>query len=146
MPVAADRFAYLAMIGVGKTDEEGGQRAHQILDYSRSTPCIAAQFWFPPGYTSNAVRGQALRNRGTLKIPLRDGTEADMRSASVDDFINAGIAFADNPDTVFEQIREFSEHVGGIGHLLMMEHISHQDMVANRTLFSREVLPRLRDL
>jgi alkanesulfonate monooxygenase SsuD/methylene tetrahydromethanopterin reductase-like flavin-dependent oxidoreductase (luciferase family) len=149
MPTAADRFAYLAMVGVGETDEEGRQRAHQILDYSRSTPCTAAQFWFPPGYTSNEVSGQALKNRGTLKVPLRDGTEVDMQSASVDEFINAGIAFAGNPDTVFEQIREFSEHVGGIGHLLMMGqggHISHEDTVANLTLFSREVLPRLREL
>ena len=72
-----------------------------------------------------------------------------MQTATVDEFIDAGIAFAGNPDTVFEQIREFSNHVGGVGNLLMMGqggHISHADTVANLSLFSREVLPRLSEL
>ena len=144
-----DRFAYLAMIGVGDTDEEGRQRAHQILDYSRSSPRTAAQFWVPPGYAANEMTGKALKSSAPRTIPLRDGTPAIMQTASVDEFINAGIAFAGNPDTVFEQIREFSEHVGGIGQLLMMGqggHISHEETVANLTLFSREVLPRLKEL
>ncbi len=141
-----DRFAYLAIVGVGDTDDEGRRRAHQILDYSRTTPRTAAQFWFPPGYASAQVTGQALKHRGPLKIPLRDGRLTTMQTASVDEFVDAGIAFAGNPDTVFEQIREFNNHVGGIGHLLIMGqggHISHEDTVSNLTLFSREVLPRL---
>ena len=79
-------------------------------------------------------------------IPLRDGGEFVMQTGSVDEFVNAGVAFAGNPDTVFEQIKEFNEHVGGLGHLLMMGqggHISHEDTVGNLTLFSQEVLPRL---
>ncbi|MCH9671764.1 MAG: LLM class flavin-dependent oxidoreductase [Gammaproteobacteria bacterium] len=144
-----DRFAYLAMVGVGDTDEQGRARAHQILDYSRTTPRTASQFWFPPGFTSNEATGQALKHRSPLRIPLRDGKTALMQTASVDEFVNAGIAFAGNPDTVFEQIREFSDHVGGMGHLLMMGqggHISHEDTVDNLSLFSREVLPRLQEL
>ena len=61
-------------------------------------------------------------------IPLRDGGEFEMQTGTVDEFVNAGVAFAGNPDTVFEQIKEFNEHVGGLGHLLMMGqggHISH---------------------
>ena len=55
------------------------------------------------------------------------------------------LAFAD----VFEQIKEFNDHVGGLGHLLMMGqggYISHADTVANLNLFSREVLPRLAEI
>ena len=82
-------------------------------------------------------------------IPLRGGGEFEMQTGSVDEFIDAGIAFAGTPDSVFEQICEFNEHVGGLGHLLMMAqggHLSHEDTVANLTLFSKEVLPRLKDL
>ena len=82
-------------------------------------------------------------------IPLPDGSEFVMQTGSVEEFVNAGVAFAGNPDTVFNQILEFSEHVGGLGHLLMMGqggHISHADTVANLELFSKEVLPRLADL
>jgi alkanesulfonate monooxygenase SsuD/methylene tetrahydromethanopterin reductase-like flavin-dependent oxidoreductase (luciferase family) len=72
-----------------------------------------------------------------------------MQTGSVDNFINAGVAFAGTPDTVLAQIKEFNDHVGGIGHLLMMGqggHLSHEDTVANLTLFSEEVMPRLQDL
>ena len=147
--VTSDRFGYLAIVGVGETDEEGRRRADQILDYSRTTPRAASQFWLPPGYTSNEVTAQMLHNRGPNMIQLRDGGEFAMQYGTVDEFINAGVAFAGNPDTVFEQIKEFYDHVGGIGHLLMMGqggHISHEDTVGNLTLFSKEVLPRLKDL
>ena len=92
---------------------------------------------------------QRMKNPGPLMLPLRDGGEFAMQTGSVDEFVDAGIAFAGNPDTVFEQIREFNDHVGGLGHLLMMGqggHLSHEDTVDNLTLFSKEVLPRLKEL
>ena len=144
-----ERFGYLAIVGVGDTDEEGKRRADQILDYSRTTPRAASQFWFPPGYTSNEITAQMLHNRGPKMIPLRNGGQFEMQFGTVDEFIDAGVAFAGTPDTVFEQIKEFHQHVGGLGQLLMMGqggHISHDDTVSNLRLFSKEVLPRLSDL
>ncbi len=147
--VSADRFAYLAIVGVGETEEEGHRRADQILDYSRTTPRVARQFWFPPGYAPAEVTGQMLNNTAPRTITLRDGGKAVMQTGSVDEYIDAGIAFAGTPDTVYAQIKEFNDHVGGLGHLLMMGqggHLSHDDTVDNLTLFSKEVLPRLQDL
>ena len=144
-----ERFGYLAIVGVGDTDEEGKRRADQILDYSRTTPRAASQFWFPPGYTANEITAQMLHNRGPNMIPLRNGGQFEMQFGTVDEFIDAGVAFAGTPDTVFEQIKEFHQHVGGLGQLLMMGqggHISHDDTVSNLRLFSKEVLPRLSDL
>ena len=72
-----------------------------------------------------------------------------MQYGTVDEFIDAGVAFAGPPDMVFDQIKEFHDHVGGLGQLLMMGqggHISHEDTVANLKLFSKEVLPRLEEL
>jgi alkanesulfonate monooxygenase SsuD/methylene tetrahydromethanopterin reductase-like flavin-dependent oxidoreductase (luciferase family) len=147
--VNSDRFAYLGMVGVGKTAEEGRRRAHAILDYSRTTPRVDPQFWIPPGYVPPGVAGQMLKHNHPRTIPLRDGSTTLMRTASVDQFIDAGIAFAGTPDMVFEQIREFHDHVGGFGNLLMMAqggHLDHADTVENLTMFSQEVAPRLASL
>ena len=50
---------------------------------------------------------------------------------------------------VFDQIKEFHDHVGGFGHLLMMAqggHTSHHDTTTNLNLFTKEVLPRLSEV
>jgi alkanesulfonate monooxygenase SsuD/methylene tetrahydromethanopterin reductase-like flavin-dependent oxidoreductase (luciferase family) len=68
---------------------------------------------------------------------------------TVDDAIDAGLVFAGTPDDVFGQLRTFYDHVGGFGHLLMMGQgglLDHEETVANLTLFSKEVLPRIVDL
>jgi alkanesulfonate monooxygenase SsuD/methylene tetrahydromethanopterin reductase-like flavin-dependent oxidoreductase (luciferase family) len=144
-----DRFGYLAMIGVGETEEEGRRRVDQILDYSRTTPRVLRHLQMPPGLAPPEVVGRELQNPSTRSITLRDGSKASMRHGSVDEFINAGLAFGGTPDTVYEQIKEFYDHVGGLGHLLMMGqggYLNHEDTVANLTLFSKEVLPRLKEL
>jgi alkanesulfonate monooxygenase SsuD/methylene tetrahydromethanopterin reductase-like flavin-dependent oxidoreductase (luciferase family) len=149
---AADRFAYLAMIGVGTTAEEGYRRADQVLDYTRTSGIVARQFANPPGYAPVAAATQALRaggGRAPGRIQTRDGRPLDPRTAGVEDFIAAGLAFAGTPDMVFDQIRAFHGHIGGFGHLLMMGQggqLGHAETVANLRLFSSEVLPRLAEL
>jgi hypothetical protein len=57
--------------------------------------------------------------------------------------------YAGNPDTVYKQIMEFYHKVGGFGHLIMVGKtgfITHDEAVKNITLFSKEVLPRLREI
>jgi alkanesulfonate monooxygenase SsuD/methylene tetrahydromethanopterin reductase-like flavin-dependent oxidoreductase (luciferase family) len=68
---------------------------------------------------------------------------------TVEDAIDAGLVFAGTPDDVFNQLRAFYDHVGGFGHLLMMGQgglLDHGETVANLSLFSKEVLPRIVDL
>ena len=153
--VGLDRFAYMAMVGVGRTREEGYARADQILDYSRTSRRVGAQFAFPPGYQSVAATAQALRSPGygtgvaMRTMPLRNGKMVDVFTASVDEFIDAGICFAGTPDDVYKQMKAFYDHVGGFGHLLMMGqggHITHADTVDNLQLFAKEVLPRIAEL
>jgi len=154
-PATADRFAYLALVGVGETAKEGFRRAHQVADYSRTTPRARTQDFYPPGYNPVQVGAQALMTEGggpvgsVMTVQARNGRRIDAATASVEDFIDAGLVFAGTPDMVFEQIKEFHDHVGGFGHLLMMAqggHISHEDTVANLKLFSQEVMPRLQEL
>jgi alkanesulfonate monooxygenase SsuD/methylene tetrahydromethanopterin reductase-like flavin-dependent oxidoreductase (luciferase family) len=146
-------LAYMALIGVGQTREEGWRRADQILGYSRTSGIVAPQFANPPGYVppamaATAIAGNANTARAT-RVQTRDGKPINPRTINVEDAIGAGLVFAGTPDDVWGQIKSFYDHVDGFGHLLMMGqggHISHEDTVDNLTLFSKEVLPRLADL
>jgi alkanesulfonate monooxygenase SsuD/methylene tetrahydromethanopterin reductase-like flavin-dependent oxidoreductase (luciferase family) len=153
-PMAPDRLAYMALIGVGATQEEGLRRADQILDYSRTSGIVAQQFTNPPGYAPAVQSAQALKtsSAGGLRagrIQSRDGHAINPRNMTVAEAIDAGLCFAGTPDDVFDQLRSFYDHVGGFGHLLMMGQgglLDHDATVANLKLFSREVLPRLDEL
>ena len=58
-----------------------------------------------------------------------------------------GIMFAGNPDSVYRQIMNFYNEVGGFGHLVLVGrtgYITHEESQKSIRLFSTEVLPRLR--
>jgi alkanesulfonate monooxygenase SsuD/methylene tetrahydromethanopterin reductase-like flavin-dependent oxidoreductase (luciferase family) len=149
-----DKLAYMALIGVGSTREEGYRRADQILGYSRTSGIVSPQFMNPAGYVSAQVSAQMLKAGGAAgaratRVQTKDGRPLNPRTMTVVDAIDAGLVFAGTPDDVFDQIKAFHAHVGGFGHLLMMGQggtISHEDTVTNLTMFSREVLPRLGEL
>jgi alkanesulfonate monooxygenase SsuD/methylene tetrahydromethanopterin reductase-like flavin-dependent oxidoreductase (luciferase family) len=151
---APDRLAYMALIGVGDSRDEGRRFADQILDYSRTSGIVLPQFANPPGYAAAPATAQMLKGGGAMaaratRVQTRDGRPINPRTMSVDDAIDAGLSFAGTPDDVFDQLKAFYNHVGGFGHLLMMGQgglISHEDTVKNLTLFSQEVLPRLAEL
>jgi hypothetical protein len=47
---------------------------------------------------------------------------------------------------VYQQLSEFIDGIGGLGHFLMMGHaghMTHEEAVDHITLVAREVLPRL---
>jgi alkanesulfonate monooxygenase SsuD/methylene tetrahydromethanopterin reductase-like flavin-dependent oxidoreductase (luciferase family) len=144
----------MALIGVGRTREEGRRRADQILGYSRTSGIVAPQFANPPGYAAPAMAGQAIKGGGiggarATRVQTKDGRPIDPRTMTVEDAIDAGLSFAGTPDDVWNQLKAFYDHVGGFGHLLMMGQggtIGHEDTVDNLTLFSEEVLPRLAGL
>ena len=149
-----DKLAYMALIGVGSTREEGWRRADQILGYSRTSGIVAPQFMNPAGYVSAEISAQMLKTGGAsmaraTRVQTKDGRPVNPRTMTVEEAIDAGLVFAGTPDDVFQQIKAFHAHVGGFTHLLMMGQggtITHEDTVANLTTFSREVLPRLGEL
>ena len=60
-----------------------------------------------------------------------------------------GRIYAGYPDTVYKQIMNFYDKVGGLGHLVMVGKtgfITHAGAVKNITLFSKAVLPRPREI
>ena len=145
-----DRLAYLALVGVGETREEGRRRADQILGYSRTSGIVAPQFANPPGYVSPRAAAQMRRlverwrhaRRGSRprRPPDQPAHDVGRRGYRCRSF------FAGTPDDVFDQLRAFYDHVGGFGHLLMMAQgglLNHEETVANLKLFSKEILPRV---
>ena len=105
---------------------------------------------FLPGQTpSNSLRSfTAAPGASGIGRPGRDsalnrpGVTAEMAMAG-------GRMYAGNPDTVYKQIMEFYDKVGGFGHLIMVGKtgfITHAEAVKNITLFAKEVLPRLREI
>jgi alkanesulfonate monooxygenase SsuD/methylene tetrahydromethanopterin reductase-like flavin-dependent oxidoreductase (luciferase family) len=120
-----DKLAYMALIGVGDTREEGLQRADQILGYSRTSGIVSPQFMNPAGYVSAEISAQMLKAGGAAgaratRVQTRDGRPLNPRTMSVEDAIDAGLVFAGTPDDVYAQSKASYDHVGGFGHLLMM--------------------------
>jgi alkanesulfonate monooxygenase SsuD/methylene tetrahydromethanopterin reductase-like flavin-dependent oxidoreductase (luciferase family) len=150
-----EKFGYLCLVGVGRTEEEGHRRAHDVHGYLRTTSIIAEQYMNPPGYQSIAGNVKWLRlgiNRGRagnhFPAAKRDGTVINQAVASIPELIDAKIVFAGTPDQVYEQICELCDHCGGIGALVAMfqgGELSTEDCKDSMTLFAKEVLPRLKE-
>jgi alkanesulfonate monooxygenase SsuD/methylene tetrahydromethanopterin reductase-like flavin-dependent oxidoreductase (luciferase family) len=144
---AADRFAYLGLVAVADTEAEARRIGKLVSIYLPSSAIVAPQFRNPPGYLSIDDNVRILRGNPRPRTGTKDGRFIDMRTAGVQELIDVGILFCGTPDQVYEQIVEFCDYCGGMGNLLMMGHagaMSHEDTVTNLSLFSKEVLPRLK--
>ena len=136
-PPKEDRFAYLALLYTGDTDEEGREGAKKLMWYLDANK-VAPQWQNPPGYTPPEAVANVLR-RGPRPFGGR----------SIEQLIDQSIVFAGTPDTVYNQLKRFYDAVGGFGHLLIMGQagvMGHEEVVKGMKLFSKEVLPRLSEL
>jgi alkanesulfonate monooxygenase SsuD/methylene tetrahydromethanopterin reductase-like flavin-dependent oxidoreductase (luciferase family) len=146
-PPPPDRLAYLGLVAVAGSEAEARRRGELVAEYLRSGGIVWPPFRNPPGYLSVEENVGILMGRPRERTLTRDGRVVDMRSASIQDLIDAAILFCGTPDQVHAQITEFDAYAGGIGHLLSMGQagfLSHADTVDSMTLFGKEVLPRLK--
>ena len=141
LPAAGlDRFAYAALVYTGETDEEGYAGARKLMWYVEANK-VPFQFTSPPGYHPPAAMA------GAMKGPA-SGVFKMFQNPKLESFMEHGLVFAGNPDSVYRQIVKFYEHVGGFGQLLLMGQagfLDHQETVKGMTLFAREVYPRLKE-
>ena len=110
------------MVGVGATREDGLRRANLAADYVRTSPVVAEAFTNPPGYNSLSANVAMLKAGGKRGGFVRDrhGNPVEQTTASIE---------------------QFSDSVGGFGHLLMFGQggfLDHKDTVAKITLFARK--------
>jgi alkanesulfonate monooxygenase SsuD/methylene tetrahydromethanopterin reductase-like flavin-dependent oxidoreductase (luciferase family) len=144
-----DRFAYLALVAVARTEEEARRRGELVAGYPRTSSIVAPPFRNPPGFLSVMDNAQLLRGKAPPRSFTKDGRVINMASASVQELIDAAIMFCGTPDQVYAQIVDFTAHCGGLGNLLMMGqagNLNHADTVDSLTLFASEVMPRLKEL
>ncbi len=72
-----------------------------------------------------------------------------LMSLNAEEAMAMGILFAGNPDSVYRQIMEFYDKVGGFGHLSMIGRsgfMTHRESEKGIRLFANEVLPRLKEV
>jgi alkanesulfonate monooxygenase SsuD/methylene tetrahydromethanopterin reductase-like flavin-dependent oxidoreductase (luciferase family) len=144
-----DRFGYMGLLAVARTEDEAMRRAEAITEYVRTTSQISLPFKWPPGY--NGVESEAKRlQKGPIGnrriIPTKDGGTVAFDDATPRQLIDNGCLFAGTPEQVARQMLNFSAAVGGIGNMLVMGHggrLSQSDTLDSLTLFGKEVLPRL---
>ncbi len=143
-----DRFGYLGLVAVGSNERKARERAEYIASYLRSSAIVSPAFRNPPGYLSIEDNARLLAGKAPGRSMTKAGRPIDMRTASVQELIDAAIMFCGTPDQVYDQIVDFCAHCGGMGNLLMMGHagsLSHDETVDNISLFAKEVLPRLKE-
>lgn len=148
-----DKFGYLCLVGVGRSEEEGLRRAYEVQGYLRTTTQVAEAFMNPPGYMGVEGNMKWLRmgiNRGRagnhFSVAKKDGTVINQATASIPDLVDANVVFAGTPDQVYRQFCEFNDHVGGVGTFVTMLHggeLSHGDAMDNIRMFGEQVAPRL---
>ncbi len=155
-PVSTDHFAYAAFVYVGDTDEEGVRVGSKLLWFLNTSLKSAPQYTkFLPGAVPPQVAPQVYRTAprpsagaaGTRPVVSASQNAATLVGMTAEQATARGILFVGNPDTVYRQITEFSDKVGGFGHLVMIGRsgfLTHAEAEKGIKLFSQDVLPRLK--
>jgi alkanesulfonate monooxygenase SsuD/methylene tetrahydromethanopterin reductase-like flavin-dependent oxidoreductase (luciferase family) len=148
--VTTDNFAYAAFVYVGDTDEEGLRVGSKLLWFLHTSLKSAPQYSrFLPGSIEPHLAPQVYRSAprpGATTLSANQNA-ARLTSISVEGAQAQGILFAGNPVTVYRQIMEFYDQVGGFGHLTLIGrsgYMTHAESEKGIRLFANEVLPRLR--
>jgi alkanesulfonate monooxygenase SsuD/methylene tetrahydromethanopterin reductase-like flavin-dependent oxidoreductase (luciferase family) len=167
--VSTDHFAYAAMVYVGDTHEEGVRVGSKLLWFLNTSLKSAPQYSkFLPGAVPAQLAPQVYRTapKTTAQPGGSSGNGAGSANAgksvasasqnaatligiTAEQAMARGILFAGSPDTVYRQIMDFYDKVGGFGHLVMIGRsgfMTHAEAEKGITRFAKEVLPRLREV
>jgi alkanesulfonate monooxygenase SsuD/methylene tetrahydromethanopterin reductase-like flavin-dependent oxidoreductase (luciferase family) len=156
--VTTDNFAYAALVYVGDTEEEGVEVGSKLLWFLNTSLKSAPQFnrFLPGAAPSQAAPGlYRTKPRAEVGLTMRDAEKGvttasqnaqKLMSITAPEAMRQGILFAGNPDSVYRQVMEFYDKVGGFGHLCLIGRsgfMTHEESKKGIRLFSQEVLPRL---
>src|SRR6266403_2411646 len=122
--VTTDNFAYAAFVYVGDTDEEGMRVGSKLLWFLHTSLKSAPQYSrFLPGSTPPQAAPQVYRTApksGSTGVMSAAQNAARLTSLSAEQAMVQGILFAGNPDSVYKQVMNFYDQVGGFGHLSLV--------------------------
>ena len=143
-----DRFAYLALFATARDEAEARRRGELVAGYLRTGATVYPPFKNPPGYFSVEDTARLMRGFVPERSFTKDRRVIDMRSASLQELIDAVLMVCGTPDQCYQQITDFIEYTGGLGNLLVMAQagfLSHEDTVDSLTLLARDIMPRLQE-
>jgi alkanesulfonate monooxygenase SsuD/methylene tetrahydromethanopterin reductase-like flavin-dependent oxidoreductase (luciferase family) len=149
--VGTDHFAYAALVYVGDTHEAGVEIGSKLLWFLNTSLKSAPQYSrFLPGAVPPQFAPEIYRS-ATSKKPSASGAKNNraLIGISAEEAMERGILFAGSPDTVYQQIMDFYDKVGGFDHLVMVGHsglMTHSEAEKGIKRFARDVLPRLREV
>ena len=160
--VTTDNFAYAALVYVGDTEEEGREVGSKLLwflntslksapQYSKFLPGTVPPQFAPDVYRTAPRPAPAETNLVNAEKGVTPASQnaRKLMSITTEEAMQQGILFAGNPDSVYRQIMEFYDKVGGFGHLAMIGRsgfMTHAESEKGIRLFAKEVLPRLREV
>ncbi|HET7343067.1 MAG TPA: LLM class flavin-dependent oxidoreductase [Methylomirabilota bacterium] len=155
--VTTDNFAYAAFVYVGDTDEEGLRVGSKLLWFLHTSLKVAPQYskflpgTTPPQFAPQVYRGSAGPAGPNAEPRVATASQNAQRLTTItpEQAMAQGILFAGNPDSVYRQIMDFHDQVGGFGHLSLVGRsgfMTHAESEKGIRLFATEVLPRLREV
>jgi alkanesulfonate monooxygenase SsuD/methylene tetrahydromethanopterin reductase-like flavin-dependent oxidoreductase (luciferase family) len=151
----ADRFAYMGFTYVGDTDADGvriGEKALWFLNVGLKSAPQYSRFLpgqVPPQFAPQMFRTPGVARRTPGPVDASRAPRGPIRNVTAEQAIAQGLMFAGNPDTVYRQIMDFHEQVGGFEHLILMGRsgfMTHDEAEQGIQRFAKEVLPRLADV
>lgn len=162
--VDSDHFGYAAFVYVGDTHEEGVEIGSKLLWFVNTSLKSAPQYskflpgGIPPQFAPQTYRsaprpashgnGNGASGATQPAVPAFRNTGA-LVGINTEQAMQRGLLFAGNPDTVYQQIMDFYEKVGGFNHLVMVGRsgfMTHIEAEKSIKLFGKEVLPRLQEI
>lgn len=160
-PSSTDLFSYAALVCCGETEEEGIQIGKKLLWFLNTSLKSAPQYgkflagtaphWAAPSIYRTKPRAPKNAEEQAKMAALKPsvGTPGGMIGTTPEMAKKQGILFCGTPDSVYKQIKDFYDFVGGFGHLMMIGRsgpMTHAETKKSINLFSREVLPRLKEI
>jgi alkanesulfonate monooxygenase SsuD/methylene tetrahydromethanopterin reductase-like flavin-dependent oxidoreductase (luciferase family) len=146
-----NKFAYSVQMFVGDTDQEAYAEAEKVKRWYREAGRHYFQYTDPPGYLPAEVRAKVLKAKAKGRVPSPPlgpppaPTIAEVVSTPVAALTGGGFMMAGNPDTVFGQLRDFFDAVGGLGNLIpMMQYSTMSYELTQKSMerLAKDVLPR----
>jgi alkanesulfonate monooxygenase SsuD/methylene tetrahydromethanopterin reductase-like flavin-dependent oxidoreductase (luciferase family) len=156
--VSTDHFGYAALVYVGETHEEGVRIGSKLLWFLNTSLKSAPQFSrllpgaTPPEAAPMVYRSQprpTSQGNGPRPVAAASANAATLVGVNAEQAMQRGILFAGSPDTVYRQIMDLYDDVGGFGHLVMVGrsgYMTHDEAQRSIKLVARELLPRLREI
>ncbi|MDH3598835.1 MAG: LLM class flavin-dependent oxidoreductase [Candidatus Tectomicrobia bacterium] len=158
--VGSDRFAYAALAYVGDTHEEGVRIGSKLMWFLNTSLKSAPQYarflpgGAPPQFAPQVYRSAPKPDRNGGSNSKKSVAPASQNAGALigmtaEQAMQQGILFAGSPDTIYRQIMDFYDEVGGFDHLVMVGRsgfLTHAEAEKGLKLFAKEVLPRLQEV